>query len=84
MTHGGDTGAALVPGKSGESLIVEQVATKEMPPGKNPKLTDAQVAVIRDWIDAGARAETIAGSSGSERGSGFWSFRPPKCGHQSR
>ena len=60
MTHGGDTGAAVVPGKSGESLIVEQVASKAMPPGKNPKLSDAQVAILRTWIDAGARGETNA------------------------
>ena len=31
-----------------------------MPPGKNPKLTDAQVAILRDWIDAGAPGEATA------------------------
>ena len=65
--EGGDTGAAIVPGKSGESLLIEQVASKTMPPGKNPKLTDAQVAVLRDWIDAGARAETTAKSDRLDR-----------------
>ena len=77
MTHGGDTGAALVPGKSGESLIVEQVASKAMPPGKNPKLTDAQVAILRAWIDAGAPGETKAGASASAAAASFWAFRPP-------
>jgi hypothetical protein len=78
ITHGGDSGAALVPGKSDESLIVEQVASKEMPPGKNPKLTGTQVTLIRAWIDAGARAQTTAGNSVSTPSAGFWSFQPPK------
>ncbi|MFI5456211.1 MAG: DUF1553 domain-containing protein [Isosphaerales bacterium] len=78
MTHGGDTGAALVPGKSGESLIVEQVASKVMPPGKNPKLTDAQVAILRAWIDAGAPGETKAGAIASTTAANFWAFRTPE------
>ena len=77
MTHGGDTGAAIVPGKSGESLMIEQVVSKTMPPGKNPKLTDAQVAVLRAWIDAGARADTTASSTASTAVASFWAFRPP-------
>ncbi len=78
IIHGGDTGAALVPGKSGESLIVEQVALKEMPPGKNRKLNDAQVALIRTWIDSGAHAETTPGMTASAAAASFWSFQPPK------
>jgi len=78
MTHGGDTGAALVPGKSGESLIIEQVASREMPPGKNPKLTDQQVAILRAWIDAGAAGEPNAVASASTAAANFWAFRPPE------
>jgi hypothetical protein len=78
MTHGGDNGAALVPGKSGESLIVEQVTSKTMPPGKNPKLTDEEVARLRAWIDAGAPGDSKAGSSSSKSATNLWSFRPPQ------
>ena len=78
LTRGGDTGAAVVPGKSGESLIVEQVASKAMPPGKNAKLTDAQVAILRAWIDAGCPRETKACGRGLVgRHCEHWAFRPP-------
>jgi hypothetical protein len=77
MTHGGDTGPAIVPGKSGESLLIEQVASKTMPPGKNPKLGRAQLAVLRAWIDAGAPADTTASPTASATTT-FWAFRPPK------
>ena len=76
LIHGGDTGPAVVPGKSGESLVVEQVASKAMPPGKNPKLTDAQVAILRTWIDAGTPADTNAVASTSAV-TNYWAFRPP-------
>jgi hypothetical protein len=78
MTKGGDTGAAVVPGKSDESLLIEQVESKTMPPAKNPKLTDAQVTVLRNWINAGARAATTATPSSSTAASTFWAFMPPK------
>jgi mono/diheme cytochrome c family protein len=77
MTRGGDTGPALVPGKSGESLLFEQVASKTMPPGKNAKLQGAQLAVLRAWIDAGARADTTASPTASTT-TAFWAFQPPK------
>jgi hypothetical protein len=78
MIHGGDGGAALVRGNSGESLILERVRSKEMPPGANPKLGDQQVAILRAWIDAGALVESTSGSSGSNAAASFWAFRPPK------
>ena len=77
LMHGGDTGPAAVSAKSSESLIVEQVTSKAMPPGKNPKLTDAEVAVIRAWIDAGTPGETKGADGVSAGTANFWSFRPP-------
>ena len=58
-----DTGAAIVPGKSAESLLVkflEGRSGKEgknqfMPPGKKKHLEPAEIALIRAWIDAGAK-----------------------------
>src|SRR5436309_8704273 len=48
---------AVVPGKSGASLMIQRVTSKDdeerMPP-KGPPLTDKEVAVLRAWIDAGA------------------------------
>ncbi len=52
--EGGDSGAAIVPGKPEESLLIEAVhyESVEMPP--KDKLTDAQIAVLEKWIQLGA------------------------------
>jgi len=55
---GGDSGKpAVVSGKSGESLLFQRVVSTdpdELMPPKGEKLTDAQVATLRAWIDEGA------------------------------
>lgn len=51
--RGGDSGAAIVPGKSDESLLWEQVQSGAMPQDR-PPLTDEQKELLREWIDAGA------------------------------
>jgi WD40 repeat protein len=63
MKKGGDSGPAIVPGKSAGSLLVEaSVHTEdlEMPPPNNKsgavKLTEAEIAVLKTWIDQGAKA----------------------------
>jgi hypothetical protein len=58
---GGEDGKILVPGKSAESLVVIAVARigdedDAMPPAdKGDPLTKDQVALIRAWIDQGAK-----------------------------
>jgi WD40 repeat protein len=62
LMKGGEIGPAVVPGKSGESLLMQMIEgqfekdgkKKIMPPGKRKKLTPAEIAAIRTWIDAGA------------------------------
>jgi hypothetical protein len=75
---GGDSGAAIVPGKSGESLIVRLTSGQEedrvMPP-KGERLSAQQIAILRDWIDRGA---SWPGSSGDSDGRDWWSLRPLK------
>jgi hypothetical protein len=63
MKKGGDSGPGLVPGKSAESLIVEASVHSpdmEMPPPINKsgavKLTPEEIAVLKTWIDQGAKA----------------------------
>jgi mono/diheme cytochrome c family protein len=55
--HGGDDGAVIAPGKSAESRLVHLIegrdAEKVMPP-KDPRLSSAQIATLRRWIDEGA------------------------------
>ena len=59
LMKGGDSGIAIVPGKSAESLLVKLIKHSEKPfmppPKKAPKLSDADISVIAAWIDAGAK-----------------------------
>src|SRR5437588_2443151 len=56
---GGDSGPAGTPGESAKSRIFLMITAadgvKPMPPS-GPPLDDAQVAVLKAWIDAGAPA----------------------------
>ena len=63
MIKGGETGPALVPGKSAESLVVAaslHTQDMEMPPPNNKSgavnLTPAEIAILKQWIDQGAKA----------------------------
>jgi hypothetical protein len=62
IRRGGDSGPGVVPGKSGESLILQAAAHKGdyvMPPKDNkagaPNLSPADLAVLTAWIDQGAK-----------------------------
>ena len=50
---GSENGAILVPGDAASSLIIEMVASGDMPK-RGPKLTPPQVQLIADWINQGA------------------------------
>jgi hypothetical protein len=61
LMEGGDHGVPLIPGKADESRIVRMVEGKakpNMPPkeAKQPKLEE--VALLRAWIDAGAKDDS--------------------------
>src|SRR5216684_6947021 len=59
---GGRSGPALDPGRGAASLLIQRVTgdvQPAMPPGQRP-LSAAEVAVIRTWIDEGARATTTS------------------------
>lgn len=75
---GGDTGKAVVPGKSGESEIFLRVtshdAMKLMPPSGKP-LSPREVELLRDWIDQGA-SWTDTPAAPPSAGAKHWSFQP--------
>ena len=57
---GGRDGAVIVPGDPGKSLLIKLIRhegpandPKPMPP-KSPKISDAEIAIITQWIKAGA------------------------------
>ncbi|HUQ68386.1 MAG TPA: PSD1 and planctomycete cytochrome C domain-containing protein [Planctomycetaceae bacterium] len=83
MLAGGETGPALVRGKSAESLLIKALKFDglEMPP--SGKLPDDVIADFAKWIDMGApdpRQESTAVQPKREidldEGRQFWSFRP--------
>ncbi|MCO6458837.1 MAG: hypothetical protein J5I93_26315, partial [Pirellulaceae bacterium] len=67
MIQGGDSGPAVVPGKSGESLLLKLAAHQQdplMPPPGNdvaaPALSSQELGLLKLWIDQGARGESEA------------------------
>src|SRR5262245_62672133 len=78
---GGDGGPAIIPGKPTESLLVERLKAGEMPPTEKKVPTD-KIAVIEQWIAAGAAAgrnepESLpAGIDITPEERAFWSFQP--------
>jgi len=75
---GGSEGLAIVPGKSGESALIDHITAPaddemRMPPKGEP-LSAAEVTLLKQWIDAGALwPDTVAGAD--ERLS-YWSWQP--------
>src|SRR5512139_1036240 len=57
MLRGGDTGPAVVPGDPESSLLIQAVrqlpGRPKMPKGKAPKLSEAQIAILEQWIRGG-------------------------------
>ncbi|MBX9628003.1 MAG: PSD1 and planctomycete cytochrome C domain-containing protein [Gemmataceae bacterium] len=79
---GGEGGPAIVPGKPDQSPLLRRVASRddgEMMPPTGDRLSDKEVAVLREWTEAGAKwpddgsaADTFAAAKG------HWAFIPPK------
>ncbi|WP_437205690.1 DUF1553 domain-containing protein [Planctomicrobium sp. SH664] len=83
LVTGGDSGAAIVPGKPDESLLIERVRSGEMPPGKETaKVTPAELATLERWIAEGAltaRAEPDSPDKISfvtEEDREHWAYQP--------
>ena len=77
---GGDSGAAVSAGKSGESLLIQRITTADidqrMPPeGEGSALTAEEVARIKDWIDQGAVGPAEEKPEPDPRE--HWAFRAP-------
>lgn len=78
MLNGGDSGAAIVPGKPDDSLLLSRIMAKgdeQMPPPEEgSRLTSEQIELIKTWIQQGANSppETIPG-----RPEDHWAFQPP-------
>ncbi len=81
---GGDSGAALVPGKPDESLLIQAIRHDglEMPPEK-PQLAATVIADFVKWVERGAadprEGETpVAGNPDAPAARAHWAFQPVK------
>jgi len=69
--QGGSRGPAIVPGNAASSRVVQAIRRTgdlSMPPG--PKLSDAEINTIEQWIAAGAKWPDTPAPA-------WWSFRKP-------
>jgi hypothetical protein len=79
MLRGGDSGPAVVQGVAEESLLLDRVsagdAAERMPPEhEGEPLSAEQIALLRDWITAGAPAPGDEQPEADPRQ--HWAFRP--------
>ena len=79
MKKGGDSGSAIEPGSSGESLVIDAVTGAggwRMPPeGEGSPLAADEITLLKDWIDQGAKSPTDEVPQPDPRR--HWSFQPP-------
>jgi hypothetical protein len=80
MQEGGDSGPALLAGDESDSLIVDRIASNEMPPGAK-KLTDDEKAIVQDWIKQGASTKRVEPEDPDEatftdEELSHWAFQP--------
>ncbi|MCZ6795552.1 MAG: PSD1 and planctomycete cytochrome C domain-containing protein [Planctomycetota bacterium] len=87
LLAGGESGAAITPGKPDDSLLVERLRAGEMPPrekGKSRRLRDTEIAILEAWIRAGAawpegrRLSPYEVTTSRRGGLDWWSFQPVK------
>src|SRR5688572_18537419 len=74
LLKGGETGPAVVPGKSTESLLYKKVTHADEPgmPHKRERLRAGEITDLAKWIDAGAAYDEPL----TLKGEPFWSLKP--------
>jgi hypothetical protein len=79
LREGGDTGPAIVAGKSSASLLIARITGKQtprMPPKiQGEPLNEQEISLIRAWIDAGAAAPAAEKPESDVKS--HWAFRTP-------
>jgi hypothetical protein len=80
VREGGNSGPAVVPGKSNDSLLIVHVTAsrgkRRMPPADlGEALSEKQIALLRVWIDQGATVPADEKPEADPKD--HWAFRPP-------
>jgi hypothetical protein len=83
ILRGGENGPAVVRGEPHSSLLIDLVATGQMPPGTDDKLSSSELALLRRWIATGLPAEekVVAlppRAQVTETDRSFWAFQLPR------
>lgn len=76
---GGSSGPAIVPGKSGESRLIQLVASTDsdsVMPQKGERLSKDQIGLLRAWIDQGANWPDGLEASDYQTRANHWAFKP--------
>src|SRR5439155_27003049 len=79
VIKGGDRGAAIVPGKSDESILFQALTGKgdvTAMPYEKPRLPAEQIELIKQWIDSGAKVPAVEPAFSQVVKSDHWSFQP--------
>ncbi|WP_339729428.1 PSD1 and planctomycete cytochrome C domain-containing protein [uncultured Gimesia sp.] len=81
--EGGDSGLAITPGNSQKSEFYHRIAGTgngdKMPPeGEGTPLSPEELALVKRWIDQGAKWPESANSKDKLPGSDHWAFQPVK------
>lgn len=85
MLTGGESGPAIVPQKPEQSGLLARVTAGEMPPpkkGQSQKLSDVEIATLRNWIAAGAdwpegrKLDLYEATTDVRGGRDWWSLQP--------
>ncbi|MDX1946484.1 MAG: PSD1 and planctomycete cytochrome C domain-containing protein [Pirellulaceae bacterium] len=80
VLKGGQGGLLLVAGKSSESLLIQRVVglgTEKQMPLEDDPLSDAEIGILRAWIDQGANWPAGVGSPATEVKK-HWAYVAPR------
>jgi hypothetical protein len=81
---GSDFGPVIVPGKAADSELIRRITStdeKKMMPPEGDRLSAAEVALLKDWIDAGAEwpeseADRLARETDRDPRLDHWAWQP--------
>ncbi len=73
VQKGGESGPVITAGKPDESPLFEKIHSGEMPPDQENPLSDAEIEMIRRWIESGA---SFGGSAAAEPEVGYHDVLP--------